>query len=59
MDVEPVGAGGVVDDGPALEGGVWRGGFGVGEEDAVGGFPDGDFGDVGDAEVALAGASVE
>ena len=59
MDVDPVGAGGVVDDGPALQGGGGFGVFGIREEDAVGGFPDGDFGDVGDAEVALAGAAVE
>ena len=32
--------------------------FGVGEEDAVGGLPDGDFGDVADVEVAGAGAVV-
>jgi len=91
LDVDPVGAGGVVDDGPALEGGglhptgrsapggdpglaggglvggrlLARGwgsrGLGVGEEDAVGGLPDGDLGEVGDAEVAAAagGAFVE
>ena len=59
VDVDPVGAGGVVDDGPALEGGGGFGVPGIGEEDAVGGFPDGDFGDVGDAEVALAGAAIE
>ena len=58
MDVDPVGAGGVVDDGPALEGGGGFGVFGVGEEDPVGGFPDGDLGDVADAEVALACAAV-
>ena len=56
VDVDPVGAGGVVDDGPALEGGRlgWLRGFGgVCEEDAVGGLPDGDFGDVGELEFAV------
>ena len=60
VDVDPVGAGCVVDDGPALEGGGWRGGRRdcVGEENAVGGLPDGDFREVGEAELAGAGAGV-
>ena len=57
VDVDPVRAGGVVDDGPALEGGGLVG-FAIGEKDAVGGLPDGDLGDVGDAEVAAAAGSV-
>ena len=32
--------------------------MGIGEEDAVGGLPDGDFGDVADVELAGAGAVV-
>ena len=54
LDVVPVGPDGVIDDGPALEDG------GVGcvfrKDQAVGGFPDGHFADVADAELALAGA---
>ena len=54
LDVVPVGADGVIDDGPALEDGGLLGGFG--EDDAVGGFPDGDFADVADVELARAAA---
>ncbi len=60
LNIVPVGADGVIDDGPALEGGGLRraGGWSGGQEDAVGGLPDGDLGDVGDTEVAGAGSVV-
>ena len=51
LHVVPVGADGVVDDGPALHGGV---AVGLAREDhAIGGFPDRHFADVADAQLAL------
>ncbi len=64
LDVDPVRAGGVVDDGPALQGRGLRGRLGeagvgcVGEEDAVGGLPDGDLREVGDLQAAGAGSYI-
>ena len=60
--VDPVCAGGVVDDGPALQRCGLAFGIGsrlgIGEENAVGGFPDGDFADVTDVKLAGSAAVV-
>ena len=52
FDIVPVFTDGVVHDGPALEEWFFTG-F-AGQDDAIGGFPDGDFADVADVELAIA-----
>ena len=54
LDVVPVFADGVVHDGPALEERVTT--WFARQNDAIGGFPDGNFADVADVELAVAGA---
>ncbi len=54
LNIIPVGADGVIDDGPALDDGV---AVGLARKDhAVGGFPHRHFADVADVELTLAGA---
>ena len=54
FDVVPVFTDGVVHDGPALQQRLFVGL--TGKDDAIGGFPDGDFADVTDVKVAITGA---
>src|SRR6266436_1972314 len=52
LDIVPIFADGVVDDGPALQ--EWPLSRFAGQNDAIGGLPDGHFADIADVEIAFA-----